>query len=151
MNKKSVIRSMVAGGAVVLAAGVGSAGLASASTTTTASTSSSSLTATPPSSSTMNPATLAHGPGETLLTGTALSQAVAAAKAAQPGASVVRAETNSSGASAYEVHMLESDGSYVTVELSDSFTVVGTVTGFGAGPRGSAGAPTPGAAPSITQ
>ena len=45
------------------------------------------------------------------------SEATAAATAAVPGATVIRAETDSSGASPYEVHMKKSDGSYVTVEL----------------------------------
>ena len=159
MKKTLGMRGLVAGGAVALAVGIGTAGIASASTNTTSSTSSTStigssatvVTSTPPSGAAMNPATLTHGPGETLWTGTELSEALAAAKAAEPGATVVRAETNSSGASAYEVHMLTSGGSYVTVELNDSFTVVGTVSGFGAGPSGSAAVPSPGGAPSVTQ
>jgi hypothetical protein len=80
---------------------------------------------------------MTHGPGESLLTGTDLQKATAAATTAVPGATVVRAETDSSGASAYEVHMKKSDGSYVTVELDSSFTVVRTISGFGAGPAGS--------------
>jgi hypothetical protein len=79
---------------------------------------------------------MAHGPNETLLTGTQLQQATSAALAAVPGASVVRAETNSSGASPYEVHLKKSDGTYVTVELNSSFGVITTVSGFGAGPAG---------------
>jgi hypothetical protein len=94
----------------------------------------------------MDPATVTHGPGETLLTGTNLQKAVTAAKAAVPGATVIRAETDSSGASTYEVHMKKADGTYVTVQLDSNFNVVKTVSGFGAGPAG--GQPPGGAAPS---
>jgi hypothetical protein len=80
---------------------------------------------------------MTHGPNETLLTGSDLAKATAAATAAEPGATVIRAETDSSGASPYEVHMKKSDGTYVTVELDSNFSVVTTVSGFGAGPAGS--------------
>ena len=69
---------------------------------------------------TRHPATMTHGPNETLLTGTELSQATAAATAAVPGATVIRAETDSSGGYPYEVHMEKSDGTYVTVELDST-------------------------------
>jgi hypothetical protein len=83
-----------------------------------------------------DPATMTHGPNETLLTGTDLQEATAAAAAAVPGATVIRAETDSSGASPYEVHMKKSDGTYVTVELDSNFKAITTVSGFGAGPAG---------------
>ena len=79
---------------------------------------------------------MTHGPNETLLTGTDLQKATAAATAAVPGATVIRAETNSSGASPYEVHLKKSDGTDVTVELNSSFGAITTVSGFGAGPAG---------------
>jgi hypothetical protein len=81
----------------------------------------------------MNPATVAHGPGETLLTGTAASRARAAALAAVPGASVIRVETDSAGA-AYEAHLTRSDGTQVTVKLDRGFHVTATESGFGGGP-----------------
>ena len=84
----------------------------------------------------MDPAARTHGPGETLLTGRQLAKATAAADAAVPGATVVRAETNSSGASPYEVHLKKSDGTDVTVELDSNFGVVATAPGFGSGPAG---------------
>ncbi|HEY5109220.1 MAG TPA: hypothetical protein VII96_06375, partial [Acidimicrobiales bacterium] len=59
-----------------------------------------------------------------------------AATAAVPGATVIRAETNSSGDYPYEVHLSKSDGTDVTVELDSSFKVITTITGFGAGPAG---------------
>jgi len=72
---------------------------------------------------------MSHGPGETLLTGTTAAKAEAAAKAAVPGATVVRAETDAQGA-AYEVHMKKTDGTYVTVKLDANFTVTATDAGF---------------------
>jgi hypothetical protein len=160
--------------ALVTGAGLGAASIASAATSTStnnsnktpASSSSGSnppaagAYGSPPAGGQMNPATVGHGPGETLLTGTALQKAVAAAKAAVPGATVIRAETDSSGAATYEVHMKKADGTYVTVELNSSFTAVKTISGFGAGPTGGrpsaggrppAGGPPPaGATPSST-
>ena len=94
-----------------------------------------------------DPATMAHGPGESLLTGTDLQTATTAAEAAVPGATVMRAETDSSGASPYEVHMKKADGSYVTVELDSTFHVVRTIDGFGAGPSGTGPQPRASAAP----
>lgn len=74
-------------------------------------------------------ATLTHGPNETLLTGADLRSATTA----EPGATTVRAETDSGG-SAYEVHMQKTDGTYATVKLDSSFTVTSTEQGFGSGP-----------------
>ena len=141
---KNLRRVLVTGG---LAAGtmLGAAGIASAatSTSTTATAGSSSTATTPPTGAPPagaprgNPATMTHGPGETLLTGTQLQQATAAAAAAAPGATVIRAETNSSGDYPYEVHLSKSDGTDVTVELDANFKVITTISGFGAGPAGS--------------
>jgi len=91
-----------------------------------------------------DPATLNHGPDETLLTGADLASATAAAEAAQPGATVVRAETNNNG-NPYEVHMKKADGTYVTVLLNSSFVVTGTEADFGHHPGGPQGTPPPGA------
>jgi hypothetical protein len=77
-----------------------------------------------------------HGPNETLLAGTDQQKADAAATAAEPGASIVRAETDSSGAGTYEVHMKKADDSYVTVYLDSNFKVTSKVSGFGGGPAG---------------
>jgi hypothetical protein len=82
-----------------------------------------------------DPATVAHGPGETLLTGTNLDKATAAAKAAVPGATIIRVETDSAG-SPYEAHMKKSDGSYVTVKIDKNFKVTAIQDGFGGRPRG---------------
>jgi uncharacterized membrane protein YkoI len=79
----------------------------------------------------------ANGVTETVLTGDTATKAIAAAKAAVPGATVVRAETDAEGAT-YEVHMTKSDGSQVTVKLDASFNVTSTEDSMGAGsPSGS--------------
>jgi len=72
----------------------------------------------------------ANGKTETVLTGTELAKATAAAKKAVPGGTVQRAETDAEGA-AYEVHMTKSDGSVVTVKMDSSFTVTSTLDGMG--------------------
>jgi len=87
-----------------------------------------------------DPATMANGPGETLLTGDAATKAEAAALAAVPGATVIRVETDSSGAGTYEAHLKKSDGTEVTVLMDSNFKVTSTVDGFGGpGPQGSGG------------
>jgi hypothetical protein len=106
--------------------------VAGAATTPTASTSA--ATATGPAQG-FNPATVAHGPGETLLTDGNATKATAAAKAAVPGATIIRVETDSGGA-VYEAHMKKADGSYVTVKMDKNFKVTNVDNGFGAGPAG---------------
>lgn len=125
----------VTGSAGVAASLAGAAGSSTPATTAAAPT----ATATPtapaaPSAqpSSVDPAKLAHGPGETLLTGDTAVRVTAAAKAAVPGATIIRVETNWSG-STYEAHMQKADGSYVTVELDASFKVTATDSGFGGG------------------
>ena len=131
------------GGAGLLGAGLLAGGIlagshiAGAATATSGSTSTSSATA---STSRPDPTTMTHGPGETLLTGTAAARVTAAAKAAVPGGTIIRVETDSDGA-AYEAHVRKADGSIVTVKLDNSFNVTSTINGFGqGGPRsGSSG------------
>jgi hypothetical protein len=72
-----------------------------------------------------------HGPGETLLTGSTAASVKQAALAAVPGATVIRVETDSSGA-AYEAHLTKADGTQVTVKLNSAFKVTDTESGFGA-------------------
>ena len=139
----SKARRTLVTGAIVAGAGLGAAGIASAATNSTGTSGGTPSTTTPSAGSAgrpppgLDPATMTHGPGETLLTGTDLQKATAAANAAEPGATIIRAETDSSGAATYEVHMKKSDGTYVTVQLNSSFSVTGTVSGFGPGPAGS--------------
>lgn len=136
-------RQLLALTTLVAGVGIGTAGIASAATTSTtpAASSGSSSTTAPPSGTAPDPATLTHGPGETLLTGSSLTSAEAAATAAEPGATIVRAETDAQGAT-YEVHMKKADSTYVTVKEDASFKVTSTESGFGAGPAGApSGAP----------
>jgi hypothetical protein len=72
---------------------------------------------------------------ETLLTGETASKVRAAAVAKEPNATVSRVETDADGHAAYEVHMVRSDGTPVTVYVDKQFEVVGVETGT-AGPAG---------------
>ena len=82
-----------------------------------------------------DPATLSHGPGETLLTGGTADKVKQAALDKVSGATVIRVETDSDG-SAYEAHLQKSDGSEVTVKIDKQFTATAVENGFGAGPNG---------------
>jgi hypothetical protein len=125
---------LLAGG---ILAGAQIAGAAS-SNGTSSSSGSSSAVANSGSGARMDPAKVAHGPGETLLSDGAATKVTAAAGAAVPGATIIRVETDSGGA-AYEAHMQKADGSYVTVKFDSAFKVIGTDSGFGGGPAGPQG------------
>ena len=133
-------RTWVVTGALALGAVIGAAGIANAATGSSGSTNPSAPAfaangpSGPPPAGAGNPATMSHGPGETLLTGSTASRAKAAALAAVPGAKVIRVETDSAGA-AYEAHLQKSDGSYVTVKLDKGFHVTATQPGFGGAAR----------------
>jgi hypothetical protein len=146
-------------GAAAAGAAIGGAGIANAATSGSTSAAASSTAATsiaagsagtaaqPPT----DPAKLSHGPDETLLTGTTADKVKAAALAADPGATIIRVETDSAG-SPYEAHITKADGTQVTLKIDANFKVTSTEQGFGAGPRGQApggGAPG-GGAPSGT-
>jgi hypothetical protein len=130
------VRSGIIALAVLGAIAVGAsaiAGAASNSGTTGAtggqgSSGNSGTTARPP-----DPATLSHGPGETLLTDGTLSQVKQAALAKVAGATVIRIETDSQG-SPYEAHLRKSDGTEVTVKVDKQFNVTAVQNGFGGGP-----------------
>jgi hypothetical protein len=120
----------------MLALGVGTAAIANAATspspaTTTTATAVNAANAGPAGAP--DPATVAHGPGETLLTGSDLAKATAAAQSAVPGGTILRVETDSGGA-AYEAHITKADGTTVTVKLDAAFNVSATQSGFGSGP-----------------
>lgn len=149
--RSSIIRKTLVTGALVAGASIGAAGIASAASSSTTSTTAGSSAASAPSGvptgaaptgaaptgAACNPATMTHRPGGTSLTGTDLQKAGAAARGAVPGASIIRAETDPSGAYPYQVQLKKADGSYVTVELNSKFQAVKTISGFGAGPSGS--------------
>ena len=73
-----------------------------------------------------------NGVKEEVLTGDAATKATAAAKAAVPGATVIRVENDAEGAT-YEAHMKKSDGSLVTVKMDANFKVTSTEDGMGGG------------------
>lgn len=147
-NRNSFRRGLVwaAAGAATLGIGLGAAGLASAASTTTDSTttvvasdSSTADTPTPPADRPqIDPASLPNGPGETVLTGDEAAKVTAAAEAAQPGATVIRVETDSSG-HAYEAHVQLADGTYMTLYFDESFAADGSEEGFGPAPQGAMG------------
>jgi hypothetical protein len=83
-----------------------------------------------------DPATLSHGPGETLLTDGTADKVKQAALDKVSGATVLRVETDSEG-SPYEAHLRKSDGSEVTVKVNKQFEVTAVENGFGGGPPGS--------------
>ena len=115
---------LVAGGlfAGAILAGTHIVGAQSPASTSTATTTA--------SNGDMDPATVKHGPGETLLTDGAANKVRAAALAAVPGGTVIRVETDSAG-SPYEAHVRKSDGTIVTVKIDKSFKVTSTESGFG--------------------
>jgi uncharacterized membrane protein YkoI len=127
---------------------LGAAGIAGAATTgstgSTGSSSSSAATGAAPAANAPDPAKMANGPGETLLTGTTADQVKAAALAAVPGATVIRVETDSAG-SPYEAHLTKADSTQVTVKVDANFKVTATENGFGGGPGGPGGQPPAGA------
>jgi len=131
----SKVRSGVIALAVLGAIAFGAssfAGAASNSGTTgaTGSQGSSSATARP------DPATLSHGPGETVLTGDTADKVKQAALDKVARATVLRVETDNEG-SPYEAHLRKSDGSEVTVKANKQFEVTSVENGFGGGPPGS--------------
>ncbi len=103
---------------------------------TTVASAQSSTSSTSTSTAMQPPSNVSHGPGETLLTGSAAAKVKAAALAAVPGGTIIRVETDSAG-SPYEAHVKKSDGSVVTVKVDGSFKATTTESGFGAGARAS--------------
>lgn len=73
--------------------------------------------------------------GESLVTGDALQTLTDAALAKYPGATIIRVEKDSDGAT-YEVHLKKADGGVVTVEFDANFAVTGTHNGFANGTDG---------------
>jgi hypothetical protein len=80
-----------------------------------------------------DPATLSHGPGETLLTDGTASKVKQAALDKVPGATVIRVETDSDG-SPYEAHLQKADGSEVTVKVDKNYNATAVEDGFGGHP-----------------
>ena len=135
-STKMRARRWVATTGAVLALGVGTAAIANAATSPSAATTTTATAVNAANTAPANapdPATVAHGLGETLLTGSDLAKATAAAQSAVPGGTIVRVETDSGGAT-YEAHIKKADGTTVTVKLDAAFNVTATQSGFGSGP-----------------
>lgn len=129
------VRKWLMTGALTAGVALGAAGLAGAATGSSTSTASSATGSAAATNTAPDPAAVAHGPGETLLTGTTAAKVKSAALAAVPGATVLRVETDAQG-SPYEAHLRKSDGTQVTVKVDASFKVTATQSGFGGGPGG---------------
>ena len=126
--RSSVIALAVLGAIAVGASAIAGAASNSGTTGATGSQGGSSSTARP-----ADPATMSHGPGETLLTDGTADKVKQAALDKVSGATVIRVETDSEGA-AYEAHLRKADGTEVTVKLDKQYQVTDVVNGFGAGP-----------------
>ena len=83
-----------------------------------------------PSRPPADPATMSHGPGETLLTDGTADKVKQAALDKVPGATVIRIETDSEG-SPYEAHLRKSDGTEVTVKVDKDYNATDVQSGFG--------------------
>src|SRR4051812_25896393 len=124
LNKPAALVAMVVG----LAAGsYGVASAASGSGSTTTTTTPSGAPAAPPGASAQSPWGRQRS-DETPLTGDALAKVTAAALAKEPGATIVRVETDADGHAAYEAHMTKADGTPVTVYVNTSYDAVGAET-----------------------
>lgn len=131
MTPSHRLRYVLLSGTLVLGAGLGTAGIAAAANGPSTSTSTSTSMPCPPHAG--DPGAMASGPRETPLSGSDLAKATAAAQAAVPGATVLRAEKDPSGS--IEVHVKKSDGTVVRVTLNANFVETAITTGFSAGPR----------------
>jgi hypothetical protein len=131
-GRRFLLLGAAAAGAALGGAGIAAAATGATSTTAPSTASGSSGTAAQPPT---DPAKMTHGPDETLLTGTTADKVKAAALAADPGATIIRVETDSDG-SPYEAHITKADGTQVTLKIDASFKVTSTEAGFGSGPGG---------------
>jgi hypothetical protein len=113
--------------ALALGGGIGSYGVAAAASgsgTTTTTTTPAATGQAPPGATAQNPWGNQRS-DETPLTGDKLAQVKAAALAKiGSGATIVRIETDADGHAAYEAHMLQADGTPVTVYVDESYAVV---------------------------
>jgi predicted lactoylglutathione lyase len=142
----AAIVAVLAGGAGVANAAIGTAATDSASSTATAlveqtdTTTPSTDDSATEDSTTNTPDDEADRPARTeeTLTGDVADKVTAAALEAVPGGTIERVETDDDGA-AYEAHMTDADGNPVTVTFDDSFAVVEIQEGGPGGGRGGHG------------
>ncbi len=121
----AVLAATVTGGA----AAASMIGIANAQTPTTPGAPTTTAPSTDPSTATAPAGPhAANGVTETPLAGDELARVTAAVQAAEPGATIDRAETDADGG-AFEAHITKPDGTKATVELDASFTITATQTG----------------------
>ena len=132
-RRKRLMR-VAAAGAVVLGLAAGSYGVASAASGSASGSGGNLTAASGPTSPAPNRERGRQRSDETLLTGDTASKVQAAAVAKVSGGTVVRVETDADGNAAYEVHMVSSDGTPVTVYVDKQFDVVRVETGMPGGP-----------------
>jgi hypothetical protein len=119
--------------AVLGAIAVGASAVAGAASTSSSSSSSGSSSSQGSAARPADPATLSHGPGETVLTGSTADKVKQAALDRVSGATVIRVETDSDG-SPYEAHLQKADGTEVTVKVDKDYNATDVQTGFGGHP-----------------
>ena len=130
---------VVAAAALALGVAGGSYGVASAADGSGSSSSSGSGSGTPMT----QPQGWGHQRSDgTELTGDTAAKVKAAAVARVSDATVSRVETDADGHAAYEVHMVRSDGTLVTVYVDKAYEVVGVETGMPRPPGRPTGQPT---------
>ena len=132
-------RKLAVTAALVLGVAAGSYGIAGAASGSGSSTASPSLSVALPQQQPQQPSGQPWGhqrSDETLLTGDTKSKVEAAATAKLSGATIVRTETDADGNAAYEVHMVQADGTPATVYVDKSFDVVKVETGMPGGHGG---------------
>ena len=121
------ISKKLSAGGVALGVALGSYGIASAATgsTTTSSSATPSTAPTAPSAPQAAPQGWgAQRSDEALLTGDTAAKVKEIALAKEPGASVVRVETDADGHATYEAHVIESDGTLATVYVDKDLNFV---------------------------
>ena len=141
-KRTNVVRNIITSGAVVLATGLGTVGVASAATNHSSPT----LNVKLPHGTSDRPGDgggMSDGPGATALTGATLTSAEASANAAVPNATVEHAFAGPN--STYVVIMKKSDATHVRVIENSSFVVTSTLAGLPTPPPGAIkGMPRPG-------
>jgi hypothetical protein len=121
------ISKKLSAGGVALGVALGSYGIASAATGSTTTSSSATPSTAPTAPSVPQAAPQGWGAqrsDETLLTGDTAAKVKEIALAKEPGASVVRVETDADGHATYEAHVIESDGTLATVYVDKDLNFV---------------------------
>jgi hypothetical protein len=121
------ISKKLSAGGVALGVALGSYGIASAASGSTTTSSSATPSAAPTAPAAPQAAPQGWGAqrsDETLLTGGTAAKVKEIALAKEPGASVVRVETDADGHATYEAHVIKSDGTLATVYVDKDLNFV---------------------------